>query len=183
MIYTHISQIAWGYLWIYLNIHLGSINILPAFVGYFLLWQAIDALKDKEQEMQLLRPLVFILIGWHGMQWILSWKGFNLGEWSTFLSLIIFMIDLYFHFQFLTNLASIAARYADGDYNEKLLRYRTIITILNTIIAVITYIRNWMGAYADVVAAILLIINVIYLISLMSTLFKLRKDIEMRCSL
>ena len=114
------------------------------------------------------------------MQWILSWKGFNLGEWSTFLSLIIFMIDLYFHFQFLTNLASIAARYADGDYNEKLLRYRTIITILNTIITVITYIRNWMGAYADVVAAILLVINVIYLISLMSTLFKLRKDIEMQ---
>ena len=39
-LYRGVSHAAWGYLFLYLDVNLGTVSILPAFVGYLLFWSA-----------------------------------------------------------------------------------------------------------------------------------------------
>lgn len=177
-LYDGISRVAWGYFFIYLDIKIGSVSLLPAFVGYLLFLSAINYLKDEERELSLLYTLGIILTVWHGIAWLASWVSFNFdgGAWQ-FIYIIINLVNLYFHFQLLTNLASIAAKYQPEDYGQdaKLLRYRTLQTVMLTAITIITQLRPWMAGAWLYISVVMLIVYIIVCICLMKALFELRK--------
>lgn len=176
-LYSGISKAAWGYFFLYFNINFNNVSILPSFVGYLLFLSAINLLKDEERELSLLHTLAVIMALWTGVEWLASFVGLNLeGMWQ-FIDIIISLVNLYFHFQFLTNLASIAAKYQPEGYelDAKLLRYRTLQTVMLTAIEVIIRFQPWLSEAWTVISICMLIVYLIAGICLMKALFDLRK--------
>ena len=98
-VYYGISKAIWGYFFLYFNINLGTISILPSFVGYILFSKSIDLLENEERELTLLRGLSVILGIGEGITWLTKCIGYNLdGKWQ-FIHLILGILNLYFHFQ------------------------------------------------------------------------------------
>lgn len=176
-LYDGISKAAWGYFFCYFNINFNNVSILPTFIGYILFLSAINYLKDEERELSLLHTMGVILALWHGAEWIMSWIGIDLdGAWQ-FVDIIISLVNLYFHFQFLTNLAAIAAKYQpeSSGYDAKLLRYRTLLTVMLTAIEIIIGLHTWLSEVWTHISAIMLIAYLVAGICLMKALFDLRK--------
>ena len=176
-LYSGISKAAWGYFFLYFNINFNNVSILPSFVGYLLFLSAIKLLKEEERELSLLHTLGVIMALWTGVEWLASFVGLNLeGMWQ-FIDIIISLVNLYFHFQFLTNLASIAAKYQPEGYelDAKLLRYRTLQTVMLSAIEVIICFQPWLSEAWTVISICMLIVYLIAGICLMKALFDLRK--------
>lgn len=176
-LYSGISKAAWGYFFLYFNINFNNVSILPSFVGYLLFLSAINLLKEEERELSLLHTLGVIMALWTGVEWLASFVGLNLeGMWQ-FIDIIISLVNLYFHFQFLTNLASIAAKYQPEGYelDAKLLRYRTLQTVMLSAIEVIICFQPWLSEAWTVISICMLIVYLIAGICLMKALFDLRK--------
>lgn len=176
-LYDGISKAAWGYFFLYFNINMNSVSLLPSFVGYLLFLSAINDLQDEERELSLLPILGVILAVWHGIAWLASWVTLNLdGAWQ-FVDIIIGLVNLYFHFQLLTNLASIAAKYQPEGYEQdaKLLRYRTLQTVMLTAITILTHLHPWLSEIWIYISVGMLIVYLIAGICLMKALFDLRR--------
>ena len=63
-LYDGISHAAWGYLFLYLDINLGTVSVLPRFVGWLLFLSAIEKLKAERRDLALLRSLGTLLAAW-----------------------------------------------------------------------------------------------------------------------
>ena len=176
-LYDGISKAAWGYFFIYFNININTVSLIPSFVGYLLFLSAIEHLKDEERELSLLHTLGVILVGWHSVAWLSSWFSFNLDGALQFIDIIISLVNLYFHFQLLTNLASIATKYQPEGYEQdaKLLRYRTLQTVMLTAILIITRLHPWLSEVWTYISVVMLIVYLIAGICLMKALFDLRR--------
>lgn len=177
-LYSGISKVAWGYIFLFFDFNLGTVSILPDFVGYLLFLSAIGLLQEEEAELALLKPFGTILVLWSGAEWIASWFTISFDDSFQIFSIIICIVSIYFQFQMLTNLASIAAKYQSYgmELDKDILRYRTIQTIMITGTMIFTYItpwldETWLGFLVLIVAGVSLLVG----ICLIGALFKLRK--------
>lgn len=179
-LYTGIGRAAWGYFFIYFNINLNTVSILPSFIGYLLFLSAINHLCDEERELNLLRTLGIILTVWHIASWFASFGAIKLDGMLPAVDIIIGVVNIYFHFQLLTNLASIAAKYQseDHEFDAKLLRYRTMQTVMLTAVIILGYLAKWQTELVTVISVGMIIVYLIVAILLMKTLFDLRRDIS-----
>lgn len=179
-LYTGIGRAAWGYFFIYFNINLNTVSILPSFIGYLLFLSAINHLCDEERELNLLRTLGIILTVWHIASWFASFGAIKLDGMLPAVDIIIGVVNIYFHFQLLTNLASIAAKYQseDHEFDAKLLRYRTMQTVMLTAVIILGYLAKWQTELVTVISVGMIIAYLIVAILLMKTLFDLRRDIS-----
>lgn len=176
-LYNGILKVAWGYFFIYFDLKIATVSILPPFVGCLLFLSAITSLKGEESELSLLRTLGVILAVWRGLDWLLSWSAFDLDGVLPFADILMSLINLYFHFQLLTNLASIAAKYQPNGckLDSKLLRYRTIQTLILTATGIIVRLHSQLSETWMAITFIMLVVYLIAGICLMKTLFGLRK--------
>ncbi len=175
-----ISKIGIGYSFIYFNININNVSLLPSFVGYMLILSAINCLKDEERELSLLRTLGVILALWNGAEWVFNILEINLGGAWQFIDITVCLVNLYFHYQLLTNLASIAAKYQPEGYklDAKLLRYRTLQTVMLTVSEIIYYLRTWISEVWTYISFAMLIVYLIAGICLIKALFDLEKCIR-----
>ena len=178
-IFHGLDRAAWAYFFLYFNINVGGVSLLPTFVGYLLFLGSIKLLEDEERELSLIRPLAILLAVWHGLDWFLSFINTDLYGLQ-FIDLIRNVIDIYFHFQLLTNLASIAARYQPEDWelDRKLLRYRTLQTLMITALWAITYFSELFGDYWGLISGGMGVVYVIAGVCLMKALFDLRRNLS-----
>lgn len=131
---------AWGYFFLYLNFTLSvdsfSLNLLPAFAGWYLLLQAVDGLKAERPQLALLEGFAAGLILWSALEW-LPWEGFGL-DFPGLLSpvdLLAATASMYFHFHLLTQLSLLALERlgpAGPAFSARLLRARTWSILLQT---------------------------------------------------
>lgn len=128
----NVRLIAFGYLLMHLNFNLGTLNVLPDWLGYLLILKALPPLGEYEPSALLLRPLGILLALWEGVLWLMALLGSNLN--SYLFAVIATVITLYFHFQLLTNLAAAAARF-DCPERGRILTLRTVRTVLITLFA------------------------------------------------
>ena len=179
-LYTGIGRAAWGYFFIYFDLNINTVSILPSFIGYLLFLSAINYLCDEERELNLLRTLVTILSVWHIASWLASWISIDLDGMLQAVDIIVGAVNIYFHFQLLTNLASIAAKYQsdDDELDIKLTGYRTLQTIMLTSIIIIGYLAKWLPELVTVVSIGMMIVYLIAGILLMKALFDLRRIIS-----
>ena len=181
-LYNGISKVAWGYFFVYFDLSLGAVDILPDFVGCVLFLYAINLLKDEERELSLLKPLGIIMICWTVIVWLGSFCSLQIeGAWQV-ADLIIFLVNLYFQFQLITNMATIAAKHQTYGYklDVELLHYRTVQTVMLTGIQLLTYLQPWLPNMVWVLASFcMLIAFVVACILIMRTLFNLRKALPM----
>lgn len=176
-LYNGISKAAWGYFFLYFNFNIGTLNVIPSFVGYLLFLSAIKLLKEEERELSLLSTLGFILTVWAVIEWIGSLVSVDVNGMWQFADIVISLVNLYFHFQLLTNMASIAVKHQSAGYelDSRLLRYRTLQTIMLTASEIVTYVQSWLSLEWPYISIIMMLVYVIAGICLMKALFELRK--------
>lgn len=179
-LYTGIGRAAWGYFFIYFDINLNTVSILPSFIGYLLFLSAINHLCDEERELNLLRTLGIILTVWHIASWFASFGAIKLDGMLPAVDIIIGVVNIYFHFQLLTNLASIATKYQseDHEFDAKLLRYRTMQTVMLTAVIILGYLAKWQTELVTVISVGMIVVYLIVAVLLMKALFDLRRDIS-----
>ena len=181
-LYNGISRAAWGYFFVYFDLNIEIVDILPDFVGYILFLYAINLLQEEERELSLLKPLGIIMTVWTVLVWLGSFRSMQIeGMWQ-FADIIICLVNLYFHFQLLTNMASIAAKHQSYGYelDVKLLHYRTVQTVMLTGIEIVTCLQPWLPNGMWLLASFcMLIAFVVACICIMRILFNLRKALPM----
>lgn len=176
-LYRGCSHAAWGYLFLNLDINLGTVSILPRFVGYLLFRAAIDELKESRRDLGLLRPLAAAMALWYGGDWLLSWGGGDLDGRVLFLDILVGVVGIYFQFQFLTDMAALAeASQPPGmDLDRRILRWRTVETVLLTALSFFVYVPESLGDIRALLAGALAVVYVIVGLCLMGAMFALRK--------
>lgn len=175
-LYTGVSRAAWGYLFVYLDLKLGNVSILPSFVGIFLFLSCVDLLEEFRRDLALLRPLGRILALWHIGSWLASWFGVTLDAYFSILPLMIRLASLYFHFQLLTDLAGLAMVYQkeDSALDRRILKWRTLHTLLLTAMALIPYPLEYAPDWQSFFLTGLAMFGVFTGFCIMAALFDLR---------
>ena len=163
-----IRRIAWGYILIHVNFYLITMDILPDWLGYCMMLWSLPTLAKREQSVTLLRPLGVILILWNLFDWLMDIGGIRVN--TDGLALVATVLDLYFHFQLLTDLARIAKQYRHPA-GRKLLHLRTARTVLAAVTHIFLY---WMPEEMAVVLGIV-IVQFILAVWLCRVLFKFGK--------
>lgn len=177
-LYTGAGRAAWGYFFLYLDINLGSLNILPDWGAYLLFLSAVRLLAGERRDLGLLRPLGILLAVWHGADWALALFGGGVsGLWAP-ADVVMGVVQMYFHFQLLTDCAALAEMYqpAGETVNLRLLRWRTVQTVLQTAVLCLAYGAQWLPEAA--VETALTLMALVYLIAglcVMFAVFALRR--------
>ena len=176
-LYDALSKAAWGYFFLYFDINLGPVSILPSFVGFLLFLSAIQQLKDERRDLELLRPLGTLLAAWHIANWLASWLGANLDGRFPVLDLIISLAGVYFHFQMLTDYAALASKYQQPEQNldQRLLKWRTRQTLLLTAMSLCAHPLRFLTDLWEPTLIILAVAGLITSLCIMFSLFDLRR--------
>lgn len=167
-----IKNISWGYIMLYFNINLGTIDILPAWWSYLWLFQTgiKEGIGEEEGSANLLSPLGIVLGIYNLITWFLTM--FGIPSDMFLITEIMSVISLYFHFQLLTNLANIAHKYG-CEQEQSLLHLRTAHTILMTVLAFTVHFEE-----IDWLTLCIVVVQVVIMICICFVLSKFRHAIE-----
>ncbi len=174
-VYRGLSHAAWGYFLLTFDFNLGTVSVLPRFAGFLLLFSAIGKLSGEQRDLALLRPLCVLLALWSFVDWCLSWTGGDLDGEILFLDLLVAVAGLYFHFQFLTDMASLAEERRGEEEGRRIRRHRTAYVLLVTIAGLIVDLdlpgewSQWLALGSAAAACIVAL-------CVMADLFRLRRD-------
>lgn len=143
--YVHnLSRIAWAYVFLLIDFSMSvndfSINVLPGWVGFLLIFLALPSVEEQEPSASLLRPLVILLGLWEVIRWVGTLVTGSVFD-VPLLTLILSAISMYFHFQFLTNLSSIARAHGLLEDSEKLLHLRTGLTLFTALVTILYFLN------------------------------------------
>ena len=189
-LYRGLSQAAWGYFLLLLNFNLTfnntiSINLLPSFAGALLLLSATGSLSAERRDLKLLRPLCGLLAAWHLIDWVLNLVGLSVSGRFLYLDLAVGAAVLYFHFQFLTDMAALAEKYQppDSDLDRRIRRRRTVLLILDTALELASSLVQFIGTEQQAVATLVwaflaLVVLLVVAILIMRALFELRRYVR-----
>ena len=172
-----LKRVAWGYFFLYFNFNLFTVNLLPGFVGYILFLSAVTLMRDEERELALLYTPGVVMALWTGAEWLVGLVGLKLDGLWQFADIIISITNLYFHFQLLTNLASVAEKHQPDErsFDKTLLRYRTFQTVMLTAVYVIQFFSPWMSEVWTAISVCTAIVYIIAGVLVMKTLLGLRR--------
>lgn len=176
-LYDGLSNAAWGYFFLYFDVNLGNVSILPRFVGWLLLRSAAGRLKGARRDLALLRPLITLMALWSGADWLASWAGRDVDGLFLPLDLIIAVAGMYVHFQFFTDCAALAAacqQPGDG-LDRRILRWRTLQTLLLTAMALWVCGGGWPDAAGGWLPTAAAVVYCVAGVCLMAALFALRR--------
>ena len=175
-LYSGLSNAAWGYFFLTFDFNLNNVSVLPRFVGFYLLFSAIGKLSGERQNLNLLRPLCILLTGWSGLDWLLSWLGGGVEGHILFLDLLVTVVTLYFHFQFLTDMAALSecCQPEDDNLASRIRGHRTAFTLLITVfglMADLTPVLPWewwagmigFGALITCIVALMIMLDLFHL--------------------
>lgn len=128
-----IRKIAWGTIICFFDFNLGTLDIIPDWWGILMMYEALTTISKQEKSIKLLEPLALILFVYNAIQWIfLTLFGMEINIYVV--NVIFTIINLYFHFQLMTNIADIARKNGYEKYNV-LLTLRTFKAIIITLSA------------------------------------------------
>lgn len=163
-IYRGLVWVMWAQLFLYVDFHLGGINVLPKWVGYVLLWRAIHLLRGARPTLGLLEGLC-VLLGVRAVfqtnlaqEWISTLPAALEGV-QILVGLVLFALDVYFEYQFLTDMAALAGAAGEDGLERSLRRGRDALTVLYTLSCLVgqrTNPPNWLLA-----VIVLLIVSVL----------------------
>lgn len=166
-----LRKIFWAYIFLYFDINLGTIDILPAWIGYVFFYQAIrDAIEAEEESAKLLKPICFVLSIYRLIDWFVIMFGIEMD--ILIITELFAVIALYFHFQLLTNLANIAHKY-ECPVENTLLALRTVHTVLLTILAFTVHFKE-----IEWLSLVIMVAQVFIMIFICATIGKFRRFID-----
>ena len=117
-----------------------------------------------------------LLTGWSGLDWLLSWLGGDVEGHILFLDLLVTVVTLYFHFQFLTDMAALSecCQPEDDNLASRIRGHRTAFTLLITVfglMADLTPVLPWewwagmigFGALITCIVALMIMLDLFHL--------------------
>lgn len=172
-----LGQAAWGYFFLLFNFEINGLNLLPHFVGYILLLLALKKLGEEQgpqRDLALLRPLCLFLVIYHLVAWFGLLQPLS---FALFLSLLAMAATVYFHFQFLTNMAELAEEVQPpgSGLAERIKRWRSIYVVLHTAAFVVLQFWDWQEGWLVWLLAAMIIVWIVAGFMIMLTMFDLRK--------
>lgn len=121
-----------GYLFLYFHFNLLTLDMMPDWVCYVFLLLAIREAAPLVPSLKLLRLLGVLLGVWEGILWVST--ALNVSLALPLVKVLVDVMAIYFHYQFLTDLARLAAKLKLPD-QEKLFYLRTVMVVLITLMA------------------------------------------------
>ena len=179
-----VRKVASGYLLMHLHFKIDGFDLLEDWLGWILLWLAIQDLKTARPKAALLERFCIVLGVWA----VIEWQAFfPLPDWLGPVTLVLRLIRIYFDFQLLTELAHLAGAIPDGggeELTKQILGARTAIVVLQTAttlsgmvpvsffgIGLLEYL--WSGGMF-----FLVLLQLAFILFLMYLLFELAKVLE-----
>ncbi len=154
-----IKKIAISYILIYLHINISVIDILPDWLGYFLIVSVLPIISENEKSAQLLKPFGIAIGVWNILGWLLKIADTELN--LSVINLVFSIITIYFHFQLITNIASLDI---EEHKKKKLLDLRTATVILHTVLTFSLFIPTVIDVDDEIYTYILMLMLVPQLI-------------------
>lgn len=169
-----LKRVAISYLLIYFHFNIGTLDILPDWVGYLLIISALPVLAQKEKTALLLKSLGIVLAVWEGVEWVLQMLG---GSGNIYIiSVIVGILNMYFHFQLITNIAEFAA---EESKKKRLLVLRAAVVIFHTATLIILLIPDIQyAALATGIAQLVICIWICVELFLLSGAVKQEEDLS-----
>ena len=171
-----IKKIAISYILIYLHVNISVIDILPDWLGYFLIVSVLPIISEKEKSAQLLKPFGIAIGVWNIAETILSLMG---AEWNlTIISLVFNVITIYFHFQLITNIANLDIEEAK---KKRLLNLRTATVLLHTVTSLALLVPTMFDIDYEIYSyfvMVMLIPQLVICFWISGELFKISKDMK-----
>lgn len=171
-----IKKIAISYILIYLHINISVIDILPDWLGYFLIVSVLPILSQKEKSAQLLKPFGIAIGIWNILEWVLKIAEAELN--LSVISLIFSIITIYFHFQLITNIANLDI---EEPTKKRLLNLRTATVILHTVLTFSLFIPSAIDVDNEIYTYVLMIMLIPQLVIcfwISGELFKISKALK-----
>ena len=154
-----IKKVAISYILIYLHINISVIDILPDWLGYFLIVSVLPVLSQKEKSAQLLKPFGIALGVWNIVEWVLKIAGTELN--LTIINIVFSIITIYFHFQLITNIATLDI---EERKKKRLLNLRTATVILHTVLRISVLIPSAISVDNEIYSYIMMFLLIPQLI-------------------
>lgn len=154
-----IKKVAISYILIYLHINISVIDILPDWLGYFLIVSVLPVLSQKEKSAQLLKPFGIALGVWNIFEWVLKIAGTELN--LTIINIVFSIITIYFHFQLITNIAALDI---EDRKKKRLLDLRTATVILHTVLRISVLIPSVINVDNEIYSYIMMFLLIPQLI-------------------
>jgi len=168
-----LAFIAWGYVFLYLDFRLNfglPLNLLPDWAAYLLFCLALPELGKAVPTALLLRPLGVFLGVWELVSPLVEG---DMGGLFTVAGLVSLVLDLYFHFQLLSDLAALAGQHG-LPHQQRLLRLRSFRTVFITLLSLPPVLR-WMERQGDLAATVVLAAFLFIVLWTWLLLFSLKK--------
>lgn len=151
-IYRGLVWVMWAQLFLYVDFHLGGLNLLPRWIGYVFLWYAIRLLREVRPTLGLLEGLC-VLLGVRAVfqtnpaqAWLATLPAALEGA-GTLLGVVLLALDVYFEYQLLTDLASLAGAAGEAGVETDLRHSRDGLAVLYTLSCLVggfTTPADWM---------------------------------------
>lgn len=176
-----LKRIAWGWILLHCNFNFGTLNILPDWLGYIMILNGLAAVSKTVRSASLLYSFGIGLALWDFAGWFFALFGASIpGIW---LSLFAAVVGLYFRFQLLTDLASLADAW-NCEQGNSLRKLRTIETIATTVLQMTisgkhsyTLVELLDETFWGYLFVIVLLVGFIATVCIAHQLFSLQKDI------
>lgn len=173
---------AWGYFFLLFNLEINGFNLLPEFLGYALFFWALEHFAGAGPDWAGLKSLCLFLLIYNLLNYVQIIDALPVGM---FVIMLAAVAQIYFHFQFLSGVAELAASAAvDEKLVVKFLGWRTVYVVLMTGLCVLLYFFN--GDFDSwLVWPVLLLGFAVMVVEfwLMLALFKLRKILRKEAKL
>ncbi len=88
---TSLKYLKWGMVFAFLNIYIGTLNLLPDFAGMLLFYASIQSHDRQTQSEQRLKPLFLVLAADYFLHWIWNFEN----HLESLLMLIIYIYAIY----------------------------------------------------------------------------------------
>ena len=162
----------WGFFFIYLNFNLSvnahTLNILPEFVGYFLLLQGLKELDEESGVFAGGRPFAVGMAVYTGILWVGALLGITgTGSWlSTLLNLVSTAVSLYISWAIIQGIREMEERHEAGVNSASRVRVRQVVSVGSAVVpdTVVSYVLMLVLPVAAVVALMAALVGIILLL-------------------
>ena len=135
------KKIVFGFLLIFLNFNLNfnrvSINVLPDFVGYYLLLQGMAQMKEENPRFAAPRPFTVGMVVYTAILWVGSVLGISGGILASALNLVALVVQFYIAWVLVAALRELETGYGADLYGAMLLKRWKILLGLNVVLQLI----------------------------------------------
>ena len=155
---------------IFFSINLGTLDILPDWVAYILMYQSVIILGEEEKSALLLKNLFISLIGYYFIDWLFKIVGITLN--IHIVTEIFMIIRLYANFQLMTHIIDISIAH-QSKMSNKIKNVRNMMTIILTCLSLISYFGT-----NEIMQVIMIIALIVYFILIIKQILDLNSYIQ-----